>query len=181
MADESMTEALKEAYATAPADDVAIACLELAHPSFVNEAGQPDSAWATPNEVPIDATLEPDAPVRPGETVRFTSVAFRLKMAPIDTTAKPQLQLQIDNVSRFLIPQLDRAAADYRPITLRVRTYLESDLSIPQKLPVPAFTLSDVKANLLTCVCTARIDMDFGGAFPKRTYTAEEFPALVGA
>lgn len=176
-----MKEALREAYAVAPADELIIATLEIRHPTFLGEDGLPDSAWVTTNEVDIQAGIEADAPVRGGETVTFRAMAFRFKLAPIEPTAKTELQLQIDNVSRLLVEQLDRAATDWRPVEMCFRPYLESDLAEPQMLPPPTYTLSKVKVDRLTARATARVDMDFGGAFPRRVYTASEFPALIGA
>ncbi len=176
-----MKEALREAYAVAPADELIIATLEIRHPTFLGEDGLPDSAWVTTNEVDIQAGIEADAPVRGGETVTFRAMAFRFKLAPIEPTAKTELQLQIDNVSGYLIPQLDRAKTDWRPVLMCFRPYLENDLAEPQMIPPPTYTLSKVKVNHLTAQATARVDMDFGGAFPRRVYTAAEFAALIGA
>ena len=181
MPDPTISAALREAYAVAPADEVIIHTLELRHPTFVGNDGLADSVWITTNESDIEATLEIGTPVRPGQTVNFIALAFRFRLAPIDATGRPELQLEVDNVSRILIRQLDRAAGDPRKVTATYRPFLASDLSAPQMDPPPTFTLSKIKVNALAATATARVDIDFNGAFPRRLYTAAEFPALIGA
>lgn len=180
MPDPAMSEALKEAYVLAPSDDVLIHTLELRHPLFQNDAGLPDSAWITTDEASITATIEADAPVRGGEAITFISLAFRFRLAPIEISAAPVLQLQIDNVNRLIVEQLDLAVADPNKILMCYRAFLASDLSAPQIDPPPTFTLSSVKVDPLSMRATARVDIDLNGAFPRKVYTAAEFPALIG-
>lgn len=181
MPDPTMSEALAEAYAVAPADEVIIHTLELRHPAFVNDAGQPDSAWLTTNETDIACTLEVGAPVRSGQSVLFRALAFRFRLAPIELVTRPELQVEIDNVSRLIIQQLDRAKGDPRKILMCYRPFLASDRSAPEMVPPPTYTLSNVKVDPLMARGTARIDLDFNRAFPSRVYTAAEFPGLIGA
>ena len=55
-----------------------------------------------------------------------------------------------------------------------------SDLSAPQMIPPPTFTLSEVKVDSRSARGKARLDIDLSGTFPRRTYTAQEFPGLIG-
>lgn len=181
MPDPTLKEAMAEAYATAPTDDKEISTIELRHPNFVGEDGLPDSGWLTTDEADFEGTLEPDAPVRPGQTVLFRAVAFKFVLAPIETSARQELQIQIDNVSGIVMEQLERAKDDNRKVQLIYRPYLASDPSEPQMDPPPTFDLSNVKVTPLTCRATARVDIEFNGAFPRISYSATEFPWLVGA
>lgn len=180
MPDESMSEALREAYAMAPVDRVIVDTLELRHPAFRDAQGLPDSAWLTTNRKAISATIEADAPVRGGETIDFISLAFRFRLAPIELSPTPVLQLQIDNVNRLIVQQLDLAAADPNKILMVYRPFLAGDFSTPQILPAPSFTLSDAKVDPLSLRATARVDIDLNGAFPGNSYTAALFAALIG-
>src|SRR5689334_19309549 len=145
MPDPSVQAALKEAYSVAPSDEVIIHGLELRHPSFTDEDGNPDSIWVTTNEKDVTATLEAGAPLHGGEAVTFTSFPFRFRLAPIENTATQELELAIDNVDRRLIENLDAAMAYGSKIQMCYRPFLASDLSTPQMDPPPVFTLSNVK------------------------------------
>jgi hypothetical protein len=181
MPDPTLKEAMAEAYAMAPTDEVIISTLEFRHPAFLGENGLPDSAWVTTDEADFEGTLEPGAPVRPGQAVLFRSLAFRFVLAPIEPTARTELQLEIDNVSGLLMEQLERAVGDTRKVQIAYRPYLASDPSEPQMDPPPTYDLSNVKISPLTARATARVDIEFNGAFPRRVYTAREFPWLIGA
>jgi hypothetical protein len=178
--DPSVEAALKEAYASAPSEDVIVHTLEVRHPLFVDEDGNPDSIWVTTNESPITATIEEDAPVRGGEAVDFVSFPFTFSLAPIENTAVKEIQITIDNVDRRIVENLDLAVADTTKIQVCYRPFLASDLTGPQMDPPPTFTLSSVTVTALTVTARARISIDLNGAFPRRIYTAAEFPALIG-
>src|SRR6478672_6481090 len=124
MPDPSISDALKEAYAVAPDDETILHMLELRHPSFVDEAGNPDSIWLTLNEEDIAATLEDGAPVKGGETVTFLSFPFQFRLAPIENTAAQELELAIDNVDRRIVENLDLAMASATKIEICYRPYL---------------------------------------------------------
>ena len=180
MPDPSVSAALKEAYAVAPSNDVTIHTLELRHPSFVDEAGNPDSIWVTTNEENVTATIEADAPVRGGTAAPFVSFPFRFRLAPIENSARQELEMAIDNVDRRIVENLDLAATSAVQIVMCYRPFLASDLDGPQMDPPPTFTLSNVKVDPLSCTARAKVDVDLDGAFPNRNYTAAEFPALIG-
>lgn len=180
MPDPSVSEALKEAYVVAPDAEVILHMLELRHPSFIDEDGNPDSIWLTLNEEDIAATLEAGAPVKGGQTVTFRSYPFQFRLAPIENTAAQQLELAIDNVDRRIIQNLDLAMASAAKIEMCYRPYLASDLSEPQMDPPPTFTLSDVTADSLTVRGRARVGINLNIKFPREVYTAVKFPALIG-
>jgi hypothetical protein len=180
MPDPSVSEALKEAYAVAPDDEVIIHTLELRHPNFVDEEGNPDSIWVTTNEEDIAATLEVGAPVKGGETVTFLSFPFQFRLAPIENSAAQELELAIDNVDRRIIQNLDLAMASATKIEMCYRPYLASDLSEPQMDPAPTYTLSQAKADGLTVRGRARVGINLNVKFPREVYTAAKFPALIG-
>lgn len=182
MPDPTLSAALAEAYAIAPADALIAHTLEWRHRLFQNELGQPDSAWTTTNEEDLSARLEAGAPVRGGEVVRFRAIQFKCKLMPIETTARPQIQIEVSNITRLVARQLQRAAQDTSPVEVCYRPYLVDDLlSGPQMTDPPTFVLSEVEGDLLTLRATARITLDLERAFPSLLYTAEAFPGLIGA
>lgn len=178
--DPALSAAIKEAYALAPSDDVVIHTLEIRHPAFRGEDGLPDSAWAVLNEKDVELGVEAAAPVRGGETVLFRGVQFDLTFPPIENAPAPEMEFSIDAVSRDLVDSLDRAMGDRHRILACYRVYLASDRTTPQRLPPEVFTLSNVEVNSSTVTARARLPIDLRRSFPKRTYTATEFPGLIG-
>lgn len=180
MADDALSEALKEAYATAPADEVVLHTLEFRHADFVGLDGLPDSIWVVLNTENIDAPVEADAPVRPGETVTFVGIQFDMTRPPIESGATPEIEIAVDNVDRRIVDNLDRANESPSKIVAVYRCFLASDLAAgSQILPPPDFELSDVKVDLLKCRARARTSIDLRVAFPRMTYTARTHPGLV--
>ena len=180
MPDPAMTAALREAYAIAPAQEVILPTLELRHPLFVDEAGLPDSIWVVRDWTDLVATIEDDAPVRGGEAVTFRAFAFDVTLPPVEAAPSPEIDISIDNVDLRIIENLDLAVADGNKIIICFRPFLLSDLSAPQMIPPPTFTLSEVKVDSRSARGKARLDIDLSGTFPRRTYTAQEFPGLIG-
>lgn len=181
MPDPSISDALGEAYALAPADDVIVPTLELRHPLFVDANGNADSAWLVANTEDIIARVEADAPVRGGQMVRFVAVPFQMSLTPIEIGATPEIEIKVDNAGRVLVESLDRAVTSVDQIKAVYRPYLLSDLtSGPQMSPPPVFTLSSVVVDLLAVTAKARTVIDLRGAFPRMLYTASNFPGLIG-
>lgn len=181
MPDPSLTDALAEAAALAPSDEVIRHTLEIRHPDFINDAGLPDSLWITNDTEPLDAPIEADAPVRPGETVTFVALAFSFALMPIEAGTTPEIEITIDGVNRAVVQALDRAMESGQPIAVAYRPYLDSALGDgPQMDPVPTFELSDVTVALTSVTLRARTGIDMRGAFPVRQYTIADFPGLAG-
>lgn len=181
MPDPSVSEALAEAYALAPADDTVIHALEVRHPAFIDENGSPDSIWVVADRQDWTLTVEADAPVRGGQAVTHTAMAFRFRLPDIQPGATGEIEISIDGVSRLIAEQLDLAVADGNPIEAIYRPYLASDPATPQMDPPPSFTLSEVRVGVLTVTARARTGIDLRVAFPRRLYSAREFPGLIGS
>lgn len=180
MTDESLSAALKEAYALAPADEVVLHTLEFRHADFVDQDGNPDSIWVVLNTENIEAPVEDDAPVRAGETVTFVAIQFEMTRPPIEAGATPEIEISVDNVDRRIVENLDRANESPEKIVAVYRCFLASDLEAgSQILPPPDFELSEVKVDLLKCRARARTSIDLRGAFPRMLYTARTHPGLV--
>ena len=111
MPDPTLDDAIREAYASAPADEVILDTLELRHPTFFDEEGQPTAIRVVRDHKDLVARLEDDAPMNAGEAVTFRRCAFELRLAPIETVAVPEMELAIDNVSTELMEHLRRRSA----------------------------------------------------------------------
>src|SRR4029077_13250761 len=128
MPDPSLSDALAEAAALAPAEEIIFHTLEIRHPDFVGADGLPDSVWLVADTQPLTAPIEADAPIRPGETVTFMALAFAFALMPIEPGTTPEIEITVDGVSLALIEHLDRAMESGKPLTVAYRPYLDSAL-----------------------------------------------------
>ena len=135
MPDPALEQAIREAYASAPADTVILHTLELRHPVFADDDGRPTAVRVVRDHVDLNARLEANAPLDAGETVRFVALAFDLKLPPVDTAPVPEISVTLDNVSREIVRHLDAAATSLERIEVTYRPYLSTDLEGPQMDP----------------------------------------------
>lgn len=130
MPDNSLSEALKEAYASAPSDVILLHTLELRHPAFVDETGNPTAIRVARDNVNHICTLEDTAPLNPGQALEFTAMAFDLTLSPVEAIPIPEITLSIDNVSTEIIKYLDRAVETQDMIEMTYRPYLTNDFKL---------------------------------------------------
>ena len=173
MPDASLSDALQEAYATAPAGEVVLHTLEFRHPSFVTPLR------VVRDYADLDATLEATAPENAGEVVTFVQFAFDLELPDVTNGSSPELMLTIDNVSRDVLAYIDIAANSSELIEVTYRPYLLSDTSEPQMNPPLTMTLKDVEADIFRI--TARCGFgDFANRpFPRDVYDLQRFSGLL--
>ena len=166
MPDSTLSQAIKEAYASAPADVVIYHTLAIEHPAF----SQP--IYVVRDFADLTAHLET------GEEVTFVRFAFDLKKPELSPEGVPQCQVEIDNVSREILANVQLAVSSTEKITMTYREYLSTDLSGPQNDPPMQLTVSSIKANVYRVTATA----GYGDLNNKRfgvDYTDERFPGLV--
>lgn len=175
----TMSDALAEAYALAPSDDVVLHTLELLHPSFVDDDGNPTAIRLVRDHADLVARLEVDAPMNPAERVPFTAVAFDLTLPDRRDGGVPELQITLDGVSRDIIAHLEAAQPVIDPITVIYRPYLSSDLDIPQMLPPLSLTLASVSVTMMRVTGRATANDLVNLSFPRRIYRPDDFPGLV--
>lgn len=178
MTDNTLSEALKEAYASAPSDVILLHTLELRHPSFIDDNGNPTAIRVVRDHVNHTCTLESSAPLNPGQAVEFVAMAFDLELPPVDTSPTPEISVTIDNVSTEIIKYLDQAVETQDMIELTYRPYLSDDLTCPQMDPPITLMITDIQADCLKITATARM-MDIGNkSFPAENYTVKNYPGL---
>ena len=172
MPDPVLSQAIKEAYAVAPANDIIFYTVELRHTAFTAPIR------LVLNNEDIQATLEATAPENPSELVDFIHMQFRLGKPELDDTSSPQLTLEIDNVSTEIEENIALAIESTSPVEVTYREFLFSDLSGPQNDPPLHMEVSTIKAtdSVVSAVCS------FGSfanrRFPNQLYTVERFPQL---
>lgn len=174
MPDPSLSAAIQEAYASAPADVVILHTLELRHPSFVAPIR------VVNDHQDLTATLEASAPLDPSTPVTFSRFAFRFSLPEVQTTGMPEIEIEIDNLDPTIIGYLDAAAQTEDLIEVTYRPFLSSDTTAPQMDPPLTLVLHDVEATVFSIRGRASFG-DFGNnRFPSEAYDQERFPGLVG-
>lgn len=167
MPDSTLSQALKEAYASAPSDVIVYHTLEINHPAF----SQP--IYVVRDFADLNANLETGAPVT------FLRFAFDLIKPEVSATGVPQLTLEMDNVSREILANIQLAMLTTSLITITYREYISSDLTGPQNDPPMAMVLTSISADVFRIRATASFGDLNNKRFPNEEYTAERFPGLV--
>lgn len=178
MSDATLTEALKEAYASAPSNVILLHTLELRHPSFIDESGKSTAIRVVRDNINHICTLEDSAPLDAGKEVEFIAMGFDLELPPIEAIPVPEITLTLDNVSTEIIQYLDRAVETQDMIEMTYRPYLSNDLSCPQMNPPITLVITEITADISKISATARM-MDIGNkSFPAENYTVKKYPGL---
>jgi hypothetical protein len=173
MPDTALSQAIREAYASAPNTDVAFHTLEIYHPSFTTPIR------VVRDFVDLSAKLESTAPRDASTYVTFIGYAFDIVPPEVSTTGVPQCQITIDNVSRDIMANLESAVTTSTPITVIYRMFLSSDLTGPQNNPPMALTIISISADVFKITATATFGDLVNKRFPSQNYTIDTFPGLV--
>ena len=179
MTNEVLTEAIKEAYASAPSDVILLHTLELRHPNFVDEDGNKSAIRVVRDHQNLTATLEATAPLNAGEEVTFINYPFNFTLPSVDDKVNPEVKVTIDNVDRSIIRNIDLAAESSAVINLTYRPYLSNDLTGPQYDPPLHLILTNITADVFKITGTARFGDLANLKFPKEVYEPSRFPGLV--
>lgn len=174
MPDPALSEAIREAYAIAPVDEVIVHTLELHHPAFAVPIR------VVRDRVAVDARLEAGAPLNAGEIVTFVPYAFDIVPPDQTTGGAPQAVIEIDNVSRDILVQVRAAIREAAPVQAIYRAYLASGLTDgPENDPPAVLELKSVSATPLRIRATAGYPDLLNAAFPRLVYDLDRFPGLL--
>ncbi|MGE7136225.1 DUF1833 family protein [Luteibacter sp. NPDC031894] len=173
------SQALKEAYASAPVEQVILDTLEIYHPAFIDDEGHPAPARVVRAYEDLFAVLEVTAPMNPGQQVRFQAMAFDFVLPGFEEGKTPELKITLDNVGRELVGYLEAAASDPTQVTVIYRPYLISDLTGPQMDPPITMLVTGVSLDVFQVQISASLDDVNNWAFPHRLYQPADFPGLV--
>lgn len=170
--DDTLSDAIREAYASAPAADVIYHTLEIRHSSF-----------AAPIRVvrdfaDLDATLEATAPEDASTEVTFLGYAFDLVPPEVGAGGTPQMIIEIDNVSRDILANIELAMASPNLLTVIYRAFVSSDLTAPANDPPLTLTIFSISATPMRIRAVAGFGDIVNKRFPAGDYTAERFPGL---
>lgn len=173
MPDPTLSAAIQEAYASAPVDQVIYHTLELWHPAF----SAPIRVVRDFNS--IDARIEAGAARDAAAVVTFVAFAFDIVPPDQTTSGVPQCVIEIDNVSREILAQIDLAVVSAEQIKAIYRAYLsDALLDGPENDPPMELTLISVSATPFRIRATAGFPDLVNLKFPKLDYELETFPGL---
>lgn len=174
MPDPALSAALKEAYASSPTSVVVYHTLEIWN------AALSAPIRVVRDEVALDAKLEATAPRDPGALVTFAAYAFDIVPPEQTSTAVPTCTIEIDNVDRLILSQLDLAVVSGQPITILYRQFLSTGLSVgPENNPVMSLTAISVSATPQRIRMSAGFPDLLNRKFPAQEYDPEVFRGLV--
>ena len=177
--DSDLSEALKEAYASAPSDVVILHTLEVRHPSFVDDEGAPTALRVVRDSTSLNAKLEDTAAMNPGEYVEFQQLFFDITLpGETDDNTAPEIEVTVVNVGRVMMQYLDAAVGSVAPIELTYRPYLSTDLSGPHMDPPITLIVRSVSAGVDSVTIRASYGDTPNKKFPGMDYTTVEYPGL---
>lgn len=162
----TLSEALKEAYASAPSNVVILECIQIAHVSLMEVIS------LVKNNEDLDLTLEDSS------VVTFEGAAFQLSLPAKADSALQQLSIKIDNIDQRVSDFINDAKNFTTPVEITYRVYLSTDLTTPQNSPPLILYLSDVKVTQFDVTGTANFADLINKKFPSEFYTAARFPSL---
>ncbi|MEW5730017.1 MAG: DUF1833 family protein [Pseudomonadota bacterium] len=179
MPDPNLDQAIKEAYAVAPKGQVVIHTMELRHPDFRDDNGNPVAVRVVRAFKDLQARLEADAPMNPGEVVTFTALAFEFQEPELGTGPVPEMPVSMDNVGKTISDQLELAAVSQHKVEVTYRPYLSTQLDVGPKYNPPIhLVLTEVIVTPPRVSAKARMENAADKAYPQDVYTVERFPGL---
>jgi hypothetical protein len=172
------SQALAEAYASAPENEIVLDTLELRHSLFV-DAGEPFAIRIVNDHSELTATLEDDTPLNGGEEVLFRPVHFTItRPSESEEGQSPEAEVTISNVSQYIVPYLDRLVGSRELMTATWRPYLASDLTGPHMNPPLTLTVRNIDSDMMTVVLRLGLGELTNRRFPAIEYTALKFPGM---
>ena len=170
--DITLSQAIKEAYASAASDVVVYHTLELRHPAFSSPIR------VVRDRANLTATLEATAVVDAGASVVFVGFAFDMTKPEVSSTGVPQIQIEIDNVDRTIVANIEAAMTTADLVQCTYREYVSTDLTAPQNDPPLHMTILTIEADVFRVRCSAGFPSLSNYRFPRTEYDADTFPSL---
>ena len=120
-----LEEAIREAYAAAPADTIPLDTLEIWHPSF--EIPIRVVSWPVEGQEPtkFNLLLEDNAPRNPGETVEFLGLPFEITLPEKSQETPGEFTITVAGANDIIEPYIENAAMSGGTITAIYRSYVK--------------------------------------------------------
>ena len=166
MPDTLMTQAVREAYASAPSGIMLWHCLTLSH-----------SAWAGTLDITQD-TAEHVLTDEAQRSATYLPIAFAFTLPEVSESSVSEILVEIDAVPRDVAALLDLAVSATGVITLQYRAWLSNDVSAPAYGPL-SLSVTAASASIDKVSLRASAANVANLAFPNLDYTPSKFPGLV--
>lgn len=166
MPNSALQDAIKEAYAVAPANKTVIDTLE------VRQTGVQDPIYLARTRQTFIAVTEESI------EVTFQPCGFQFSLPPENEEGFRSLNVAIDNVSRLVRPFVEAAKGSRVPVEAIYRPYLSDDLTQPQMIPPLLLYLKDLSINTFQVTGRATFMDLVNKRFPLELYTRMRFPTL---
>ncbi len=190
MADTTLSDALAEAFASAPAEMVVIDTISIYY------AGLTTTSPAVPTELYLfngttgdsltaagaplkNFKLESTATINPSTIVSFIGLPFAITQPDVGSDPLAKGQLLIDGVGReaadLMLAAIDLGVS----IDVTYRPYITgNELIGPEQTPPIKFSLSNVVIRGLTLSADIILPTHGNRRFPRQLYTSSRFPQL---
>ena len=172
MTDTTLTQAIKEAYASAPSNVIIYHTLELRHPAFTSPIR------VVRDYQNLTARLESSAPSNAGEEVEFTALAFDFTKPEVNSQNIPQVTITLDNVDRAIVANIEAAITTTDLVEIIYREFISTDLSAPQNNPPITMNIISVTADVFKVTAVAGFLNLMNKRFPTAEYSSEVFTGL---
>ncbi len=166
MPNPTITEAIKEAYASCPTNRIIYDTLEI------RQTGVQAPLFLVRGPLSITATDEN------GEPHVFKPSGFQMSLPPQNEEGFRSLNIAIDNINREASSFVERALESNTPIEVIYRPFLSDDLSAPQMDPPVILYLQDVQINAIQVTGRATFIDIMNKRYPSELYTRLRFPSL---
>lgn len=162
----SLTEAIREAFVLAPSGQVILSTLEITQGSVQSPVYLVQSRLALTalDENGVEKTYEPSG--------------FQFTLPPSTEEGFQSLNIAIDNIGQRLTDFVKAAKSQRVPVIVYYRPYLSTDLSTPQMVPPLVLYLRDLQLNTMQVTGRATFMDVVNKKFPLTLYTREIFPGL---
>lgn len=166
MPNPSLTEAIKEAYASCSVDQIVYATLEIRQtgvqdPIYLVRAPQ---AITAVDENGFERTFEPSG--------------FQFSEPAQNEEGFRSLNIAIDNIDRRVSDFVEAAKSEKIPVEVVYRPYLSDDLTAPAMSPPLILYLKDLQVTTHQVTGRATFQDLVNKKFPLEQYTRARFPAL---
>ena len=188
MPDPTLSEALAEAYASAPSDMALIETMSFWYDGLMVD-GEPSEIYiyqgfegdrTSAEGVPLkDFVLEPAARYFGGQQVEFVAIPFTVVLPQVSAGQLAKGQLIVDGVGREIADVLMDAVAAGQSIEVTYRAYIEGmEADGPQNDPPIVFALQGIQVNAVQVRGDITAINVGNKRFPADIYRPARFPAL---
>lgn len=189
MPNPTLSDALAEAYASAPAARPIIDTMSVYYEGLVDETGQPTEVFVycgydgdrtnASGVLEKDFRLEAGARVHGGTVQSFINVPFTVALPKVSGDSIAKGQLILDGVGREISAHLLAGIALGSSIEVTYRAYLAGlEHDGPQNDPPLVFSLENVSATPLQVKGDIALPNLGNKRFPGQIYETDRFPAI---